>query len=326
MDSLTSIDLHNTDVTDLPEYLFARCAKLTNIRLPVGLKSIAANCFQYCTNLRNISFPMNFTSLSEYSFYESGVYEIVFNNLENQDFTIIPDRAFFCAQSLTIIHIPSYITSIGAYAFSQTNISYIDLPESVKNILTSCFEGCKELRSITLPENLEIVGDQFVSNCPSLESINSTSPNFIVEGGALFNSDRSEIIAFPVASQTKYFYIPEKVTKILPCAFYGATNLIYVLIPEGEITEIGYRSFANCTKLTTISLPSSITIVGEEAFLGCISLKCNVIVNDPILKEKLISSASMQESMFEKCMAYRTLKCDCGVFSGSLLALVCILL
>ena len=38
------------------------------------------------------------------------------------------------------------------------------------------------------------------------------------------------------------------------------------------MTQIGDDSFAGCTKLTTINLPSKITKIGYEAFNGCDSL------------------------------------------------------
>lgn len=42
------------------------------------------------------------------------------------------------------------------------------------------------------------------------------------------------------------------------------------------LKEIGYQSFGDCTSLTTIDLPESLTIIGDSAFGGCENLKTTV--------------------------------------------------
>lgn len=60
-------------------------------------------------------------------------------------------------------------------------------------------------------------------------------------------------------------------------AFSGKTTLQTVIIPEG-VTEIAsgssssYGVFYNCTALTSVSLPSTLTTLGKYAFYGCSAL------------------------------------------------------
>lgn len=39
-------------------------------------------------------------------------------------------------------------------------------------------------------------------------------------------------------------------------------------VPEG-VTSLGNSSFANCDKLTSVTLPSTLTYIGEDVFLNC---------------------------------------------------------
>ncbi len=61
------------------------------------------------------------------------------------------------------------------------------------------------------------------------------------------------------------------VIKIGSSAFADCTSLTSVTIPEG-VTEIGGSAFKGCTALTRVSLPSSVTKIGSSAFEGCTSL------------------------------------------------------
>ena len=71
-----------------------------------SLQEIRENCFAYCKSLKTIKFPNSFTNLSSNAFLEFAVEEIEFESLNNENFTIIPDNAFYCARSLRIIEIP----------------------------------------------------------------------------------------------------------------------------------------------------------------------------------------------------------------------------
>jgi hypothetical protein len=53
-------------------------------------------------------------------------------------------------------------------------------------------------------------------------------------------------------------------------AFSDCTGLVKVTLPRG-LTKIGDFAFARC-KFTTISIPDSVTTIGEGAFLGCSNL------------------------------------------------------
>jgi hypothetical protein len=54
-------------------------------------------------------------------------------------------------------------------------------------------------------------------------------------------------------------------------AFYGCTGLTTITIPN-SVTSIGESAFYGCTGLTTITIPNSVTSIEAGAFSGCTSL------------------------------------------------------
>ena len=55
-------------------------------------------------------------------------------------------------------------------------------------------------------------------------------------------------------------------------AFYDCTSLTSVTIPD-SVTSIGNYAFYDCTSLTSVTIPDSVTSIGDIAFYGCTALK-----------------------------------------------------
>lgn len=83
----------------------------------------------------------------------------------------------------------------------------------------------------------------------------------IVSGGDYYYSQRAGIL------ETYY----TKDDEIGFCAFSNCSGLTRLFLPS-TITSIGHFAFANCSGLTSLTLPYKLTSIGEEAFCGCSSL------------------------------------------------------
>ena len=162
------------------------------------------------------------------------------------------------------------VTIIDAYAFRNcSTLISISIPKSVIEIGNSAFELCSSLTRIYVDEN----------------NANFSSDSY----GVLFDKQKTVLMKAPLAISGAYV-IPESVTTIKENAFFYCRNLKSVVIPgsvstiEGwafqlcenlktvdirpGVKEIGYASFSS-TGLTSLELPESVTIIGEDAFSLC---------------------------------------------------------
>lgn len=68
------------------------------------------------------------------------------------------------------------------------------------------------------------------------------------------------------ASNVEAIELPSTLTSIGKFACFGDTKLTSVSFAGSRLTEVGARAFESCTSLRTISLPDSVSTVGERAF------------------------------------------------------------
>ena len=137
--------------------------------------------------------------------------------------------------SKTTYTIPSYVTSIGDWAFFMCDyLTHITIPNGVTNIGDHAFSGCNKLSNIEIPQSVTYIGENAFSSCDGLTSI----------------------------------VIPENVTSISEYAFSSCDNLASVVI-HSNVTFIGKSAFSGCTKLT------SITFRGTTAMWNSIPLGNN---------------------------------------------------
>ena len=69
--------------------------------------------------------------------------------------------------------------------------------------------------------------------------------------------------------------------------FFLCSRLTDVTIPN-SVTEIGNYAFFGCYSLTNVTIPNSVTKIGDGVFRDCHSLK-NVTIGSPTFKESDIT-------------------------------------
>ena len=152
------------------------------------------------------------------------------------------------------------MTSIGVFAFSNSSITSVTIPDSVTSIGYRAFRGCSSITSVTIPDSVTRIGDDAFCGCTGLASV--TIPDSVTSIGAFAFSHSS------ITSVT----IPDSVTRIGWGAFSGCSSITSVTFQDGS-TAIPESAFSNCSSLKAITIPASMEYIRKDAFSGCKNIK-----------------------------------------------------
>ena len=91
-----------------------------------------------------------------------------------------------------------------------------------------------------------------------------------IKDGKISKQENDGATVFEVDDHATEVIIPEGVTEIDDCTFFGCTAVKSIVIPDG-VTVIGKLAFKNCTSLTDVVIPDSVTELGMGLglFRGC---------------------------------------------------------
>ena len=151
----------------------------------------------------------------------------------------------FGALRISELRLPEGLECVGALAFDGSRIDKIKLPASLKNISTRAFEDSAPNSGQTI----DVADD---------------SVYFADFEGALYSADYSELLYNPVRNET--CYIPSGVKEIGPYAFSCNKGIVTVICPDG-LTKIGEGAFAECSKLSNIYIPCSLSSLARCSML-----------------------------------------------------------
>ena len=199
----------------------------------------------------------------------------------------IPPAAFFGFTSLESVILPGNITAIGDGAFAGcTNLSDLTLPASIETIGDYAFNNCSNLPSPEFPTSLRTIGEYAYDKCSSIKNIDLTNCTRLTHIGTR---------AFSLDTDITTINLPASVTFIGDGAFAGCTKLQQVNLQPGnhqwgeavfaqstalqqiDLSQTGLQAlpawtFSGCKSLTSVTLPSSLSSIGNGAFYYCEAL------------------------------------------------------
>ena len=266
------------EVTELGENCF-KGAGLKSIVIPDYITVIGDGAFDGCGWMTNKPvIPDTVTSIGKNAF----------NNCHFSEFDI-----------------PSGISSISFGMLQYTYINTIDIPNNISTIGGNAFYGCEKLKTVTIPDTVTDIGGFAFYGCTSLESItiNATTPPS--QHGAFDNTNKCPIFV-PAASVEAYktawpdyasrIYSSSGISKkgtltylngdtydiqlndtmeLLKTDIYRGINnssdphyytKITGVVIESGIDTIGEYAFQNCSNITSMSIPNTVTTIKKYAF------------------------------------------------------------
>ncbi len=268
--------------------LFMDCAQLESVTLSNPTTRILSETFKGCISLVNVTYAEGVNPVTiEESAFEGCV------SLPSVSFPAsvgtIGKNAFANCSGLQSLLIPATVQSVGERAFAGCDLRDLQLREGISVLGEEAFAD-SGVGSVTLPYSLQIIGRGVFKGCDQLAVMtlnhvgDKNSDNEYL--GYLFGANTVEETASYVPAALASIRLTEG--SVLPDdAFYGCANLRAVTLPT-TMTEIGDRAFYGCKSLFAATENTEtdgeeyeaykqvfhdyLQIIGDEAFHNCSSL------------------------------------------------------
>jgi hypothetical protein len=293
----------------LVSFLFVIVFTLTGCTIATNSATFTSKGFKYKTvdggveitgysgKKENLTIPntingQKVVSIGKKAFYESTIRSAEIGN----NVKIIKDSAFESCYSLYEVNISDSVEEIGKSAFSGCGVlDDVKYGNSIKKIGKEAFAYC-EIKTMPSCNTLEYIGDyafteNFISKLivgKSLKHIgkgafydtviktidfNKDNKYFTLDDkNVLYNASKTNLVLYPLnGSKATSYTVHSKTKEISPWAF-ECSKLKKITLPE-SVTEIGEGAFDGCMKLSSINLPKNLKEIKFYTFYCCEKLK-----------------------------------------------------
>ena len=248
----------NEDLIDLIE------RDITTLNIPSGTRQIGASAFYYCSGLKSVTIPDSVTKIS--------------------------NRTFSYCSALTSVEIPNSVTSIGDSAFSNCDkLSTITIntttPPTFGSIYSMEFyvfvpsESVDTYKATNVlkkyPNNiysLPILKGEYLTGTIKMPSNRDYSLNNIFHNNypkyfdKLYINDIEVSTDYSLKENTSYTFKFELFDKrLIGGRLFSDNNYVTSVTIPDSVTRIGNNAFMNC-RITNINIPESVTNIGGYAF------------------------------------------------------------
>ncbi len=246
--SLAAVTLSQS-VTDIASRAFEDCAKLSSVTMENSVISIGDEAFAYCTALKYITLSDTLQSLGKRAFYQSGLTEITLP----ASLTVAGETVFYGCASLTDATVNCVTVPPRVFA-ECTSLKTVTLTDTVQNIGEYAFGGCTSLSSVTSSSNLVSVREYAFQDCAALTEVNFESS--VTEYG---------IYCFKNCVSLKKFTFADQIEIIPEGMFFGCTSLSEVTLGDNINSILNY-AFVDCNELASLFVSYKVRNIGQYAY------------------------------------------------------------
>ncbi|UKK47742.1 leucine-rich repeat protein [Prevotella sp. E9-3] len=262
----------------------------TSVEFGPQVTTINPALFYSSSKLASIIIGNGVTTIGESAFLACGQSDEVTETVVTMgsNVTSIGTNAFKDCTHIKSVTLPSKLTTIGNEAFNGSSLTSVTIPASVMTIGDAAFQNCNSMASITIEDSetpLIMPGTWYERPF--------WSPATTIYIGRDLTLTGEEVN--PLTYDATSVEFGPQVTTINPALFYSNSKLASIIIGNGvttigesaflacgqsdevtetvvtmgsNVTSIGTNAFKDCTHIKSVTLPSKLTTIGNEAFNG----------------------------------------------------------
>lgn len=283
-------------VTSIAEKAFQTCSDLNSVKMASAITAIGNYAFQGCDNLNSIELSESLVEIGDGAFEGTGINSI----LIPKAVTTIGKGILIGCDNLAIIRVESgnsvYNSWNNCNAILRNNTliagcKTTKIPDGIEIIGDDAFNSCIGLKSLDFPNTITLIKDRAFYGCEELATIH-LSNNLMAIGNSAFEKTGITTLS-----------IPKRVNSISATSFANCKQLSSIQVEDGNskydsrencnaivetvqaaivlgckstkiissIQKIKENAFRYCD-ITSITLPSGIIALEDNAFNGCNSL------------------------------------------------------
>lgn len=327
MTSLEAINIHDIDLSEcrslsgdnywLPDYAFILLQSLKTCVLPAKVKIIGDYSFLGTSLTGSLTIPEGVVSIGWMAFSNAN---------ETGGLSTLPGNQVLSHNNLTgTLTLPSTLKSIGADAFNSCDFTgSLILPDGLEYIGENAFADCKRFSGdlhipnsvtaieggalhgmtgltgrIVFPEKLKEIKDRMFDGA-KISMVEWPSDLQVIGYGAFQGVDFKSVVTLPESvinigewcfkeSSIRQINFSKSLTVIPAMSFWLCRNLADTVSIPSKVELIGEEAFYGCDKLEALVLPASLLRIDSRAFSGCYSLnyiRCDA-VEPPAIDESV---------------------------------------
>jgi len=205
--------------------------------------------------------PQGVTAVASGAFDDGVVPELVFPDSVTQLGT---GALIWCDFALNPI-LPRKLRRLEYGVLAGSNICWLTLPQHLEYIGETALAGCDNLKEITIPDSVRIIGPRAFHSCAALDTLELGAGVERIGAGAFASCPHLEVVSCPGSLRI----LEEQ-------AFHRCDHLTHVILNEG-LLRIGEGAFSACKNLHLIKIPRSVLSIGQNAFRLCPRLRTALV-------------------------------------------------